>query len=296
MKALGWRLAAGLAAAVGILAGVEIAAPYVLDPTPLLLGEGAQAREREEVRRELGFDRPWWQRVSAGFTTLLHPAEARSLWHRAPVAELVATRWQPTFLVLATALLTSLASGGIAAAASARVRGIRFFVHQLWTLLLAFPLFVAASILATSTAAFVEGRMHRAAVGGLLVGAYGGLWYGRVLAARIQAESRTTYALVERALGVASRRITLRRVRPLLFTALGVFELQLAWLLTGGTIVVEYSFHLEGMGALLLDSALRGDLPVLRLVLSGTLIVYLIVFNLAMEARRALDPRLKDRA
>jgi peptide/nickel transport system permease protein len=290
IRTLGRRLASGVLA-IGLMVGLlEAVGPLVVDPAVLILGDASQAADLTAARRLLGLDRPWYQRVARGMSALFHPTREDSFWFRTPVAQLVARRWRVTTQVLMFAVATSLCLGALVTAAAALYPPVGV-VASSWTFLLVFPLFVSASFLAAFFASSLRDAGEAAALGGALLGLYGGLWYARVILEVLRDEAQSLYFWMEKVLGIRGPRSVRRRFRLCAFHALGVFELQMALLLTGGTVVVEYAFHIEGLGLLLLESARRSDLPVLRFLVAWASVCYLAVSLVVFGLRRRLDPR-----
>jgi ABC-type dipeptide/oligopeptide/nickel transport system permease component len=121
-----------------------------------------------------------------------------------------------------------------------------------------------------------------------------GALLARILRQSLLETAASPYVLAARAKGLPGRRVLFHHVlRNGLLSPITLLGLQLAWLM-GGTVVVENVFALPGLGALLVQSILNRDYP---LVQQATLLFAGIVAGVNLLADLAyplLDPRLRD--
>ncbi|MEZ4507829.1 MAG: ABC transporter permease [Thermomicrobiales bacterium] len=101
------------------------------------------------------------------------------------------------------------------------------------------------------------------------------------------------YMVTARAKGLSPRSIVFKHaLRNALIPIVTVAALQFGFLLVG-TVLVEYTFGIGGLGSLLVDSVQRRDYPVVQ----GTTVfiaIAFIVLNLAVDILYAIiDPRIK---
>ena len=73
------------------------------DPVDVILGESAQAADREAMRVALGLDRPWSERLLDYYAGLLHGDLGDSLVRRTPVTDLILERLPATLMLAAAA-------------------------------------------------------------------------------------------------------------------------------------------------------------------------------------------------
>jgi peptide/nickel transport system permease protein len=86
--------------------------------------------------------------------------------------------------------------------------------------------------------------------------------------------------------------LTRHVLRNALIPTIVVLGLNIGWLI-GNTLVVEKIFAIQGVGALLIDSILSRDFPVVQ-GLALVIAALVIAVNLLTDvARSALDPRLR---
>ena len=285
------RLWTGLVTALAIVALVDLAGPYVLDPSVLLMGDAGGGDELGRVRASLGLDQPWWTRIAHGLGALVGLVEANSYRFGTPVSDLISERWQDTVQIMAWALGTAILGGVLVGAASARWRWVRVGVLRVWSSLLVLPAFVAAGW-AASQPAVLNWGVPREILAGVLLGLYGGIWFAQTIQASAASERQSWHVKALRSFGMP--RMTMLRAisRGVLHQALGTLDLFAAVLLTGGTVVVEFAFHIEGLGLLLLDSLLVMDIPVVRALLAMALVGYLLVSTAILLLRGLIDPRV----
>jgi peptide/nickel transport system permease protein len=101
------------------------------------------------------------------------------------------------------------------------------------------------------------------------------------------------YARYARAKGVSSRGVLIRHALRIALTPLVTLSAVDVGLLLGGAPVVEHIFHLDGMGAATVASAIAFDLP----MIAGIVLVtgfFVIVANLVADVLYAVvDPRVR---
>ncbi len=285
------RLWTGLVMALAIVALVDLAGPYVLDPSVLLMGDAGSGGELQRVRASLGLDQPWWMRIAHGLGALFGFVEANSYRFGIPVSELIGERWQATVLIMVWALVTAILGGVVVGVASARWYWVRAGVLRAWSALLVLPAFVAAGW-AASQPSVLNWGVPGEVLGGGLLGLYGGIWVAQSIQASVASERQSWHVKALQSLGMPRATLARAITRGVLHQALGTLDLFAAVLLTGGTVVVEFAFHIEGLGLLLLDSLLVMDIPVVRALLAMALAGYLLVSTAILLLRGLIDPRI----
>jgi peptide/nickel transport system permease protein len=295
-----------------LLVGVAVFALMRLipgDPAQLMLGDAADAKQVELLRRQMGLDQPiatqflhWLSQVAVGDL-------GRSITNNLPVLPLIWERFQVSaaivLVAVAAAALVAIPAGLIAA--WKQNRPLDVFIVAGATLMLSIPSFWLGLVLL-----LVFGLN----LGWLPVVGYVPLsesvWQGLtflvlpivtlalieigVLTRMSRASAievlRLEYVSHARAKGVPEWRVLWRHVLPNAFApTLTLIGLVLGHLL-GGIAVLETVFTLPGLGRLLVDSIFARDYPVVQGVLLFTAVVY-VVINLVVDLCYPLfDPRV----
>lgn len=263
----------------------------------------------DELRHELGLDRPWYVQYFVWLGGVLHGDLGQAITVPGAVSDLIAERLplSLTLAVLATlfGVLMGVPAGVLAAtrwrtASDHVVRGSSF-------VLLATPPFVLGTVLilinSLTTRLPLVGYTGAAddpvqAFGVLLLPA---LLIGLVLAAIIARYTRGAlldtlgqdFVRTARAKGASSRRLVGRHaLRNALIPVTTVVGIELASLV-GGTVVIEAVFALPGMGSLLLTGIRSSDYPIIQATVLLIGAVY-VVINLVVDLLYPLiDPRVR---
>ena len=122
------RLLASLFDTAVVLLGVSTLVFLLLvlvpgDPVDVMLGESAQAADREAMRAALGLDRPLFERWLMFHGDLVRGDLGQSLVRRQPVAQLIGERLTATLQLAAAAFLLVLVTALPLGIVAARYRG-----------------------------------------------------------------------------------------------------------------------------------------------------------------------------
>ncbi len=300
------------------------------DPAEILAGEHASAEVVEELRRDLGLDRPWSEQYVRWIGGLLRGDLGRSAKTHEPVSEEIRRYFPATVELASAALLLSTLIGlplGIVAArrpggwvdsastaaASVGVSMPVFWLGLLlmWWLAVRFPLFpVSGRGPATLAVPFQTGFLW---IDALLAGDRGAAWdtlrhlalpalvlstVPLAVIARITRSSLVDvlgrdYIRTARSKGASERRVLVRHaLRNGVLPTLTVIGLQFGMLL-GGAIITETIFAWPGIGRWILLAVEGRDAAVLQ---AGVLLIALsfALVNLVTDVLyAALDPRIK---
>jgi len=289
LRLAGMRFFAIAFAGVALVILLELIGPRVIDPTVFLLGSASSAGEPERLRELLGLDLPPLNRIGTIAMSLSDWLNARTYREGIPVGEVISARFLPTLMIVFWALGTALVAGipvGILAALYMPAATLL----AAWKTLQVMPVLVVASW-AASGEGFASSITSPTVLGGVLLGLYGGLWYAAVIQRSLREELSGWRTRALYGMGFNRRDATLRALPGVGQRALGVFDMQIAFLVTGGSVVVEYAFHVEGLGLLLLDSLLVMDLPLVRVYVLGMALSYAVFSAGILLARVILDPR-----
>lgn len=280
------------------------------DVASRILGRDATPETLQQLRTQLGLDRPAPVRYLAWLGGLVTGDMGQSLASSRPVSEILAPRIFNTVLLSAYAFLIYLPLTVIPAIFQAlhRDRAVDHGFSVITLVLLSVPDFLLATILLLS---FVILIPLLPAIS--LVDASSSGWeYFRAmtLPALTLAIVMTVYAvrmlrdnLIEvldsdyirmaELKGLSRRWVLLRHALPnALVPTLNVTALNLAYLV-GGVVVVEKVFSYPGFGSLLVDSLQLRDLPVVEATVMIAALVYVGANLIADVAAILLNPRLR---
>ena len=272
------------------------------DPTTLLVEPGASRADIDDLRAQLGLDRPVWVQYGSFMSNLLRGDFGKSFYYRTPVMELYLSRLPNSLLLAAAAMTFSLLIGipcGILAAV--RLNGFWDRTGKVVALLgLSMPQFWVGLLLILFFSVYL-GWFPSSGSGTplhVIMPAFALGWYFAA------AHMRMTRSSMLEVLG--SEYIKLARLKGLpeaLVIAKHAFKNALIPVLTlaginlvvmvNTTIVVETVFAWPGVGRLLFEGITFRDFPVVQatVILGGTLI---IIVNLIIDVLYAwIDPRIR---
>lgn len=280
------------------------------DPASSVLGENASKSAVQQVRQDLGLNRPIVVRYASWLGGALHGNFGRSFIDRRPVSQQIKQRLPVTLeLTLAAMLLATLVAVPLGVIAGLRwgtsldrvitaisVAGIavpNFFLAVLLVLVFGIklkwlPVLGWASLARSpgSNFRFILLPMLTLAVAPMAV-------IARMVRASIAETVRTDYVRTARAKGLSELVVIVRHaLRNSLIATITIIGLQTGVLL-GGSIIIESLFGLPGLGLLSLHATSQHDYPVLQAVVlvmaSGVLIA-----NLLVDVSYVfLDPRIR---
>lgn len=271
------------------------------DPIEVMLGETASSADKEELRRDLGLDRPLIVQYGAFLTDLASGDLERSLYERSSVGELIAARLPATLELTLTAM-------GVA-------------------LMISFPLAIAAaikkdtwidraallfSLVGLSLPNFWLGPLLMIVVaiqlGWAPVSGHGGLSHlllpsftlalgmaailTRILRASLLQIINETYIQGARAKGLSEKTVWLKHtLRNALLSVITIMSLQFGSLLAG-SIITETIFSWPGIGRLTVQAIQTRDYPLVQGCVLVIAVSYLLVNFLTDVIYRVIDPRI----
>ena len=282
------------------------------DPIDAMMAESVDAGVREELRRQLGLDRPIHVQYLRWMGGVLRGDLGRSIRNNEPVIESVGRRLRPSLelalLAMLIALVVAFPLGMLSAARRNTMvdgAGTTFALfgicmpNFLIALLLIFLFGVTLRWLPVS--GYTDPLDDP--VNGLRSLALPAVTLGLALAAVITRTLRSSllealsedYVRTARAKGLGERRILSRHaLKNGLIPVVTVLGLQLGGLI-GGAVVTEYVFALPGVGRLVVDAVFARDYPMVQ----GVVLLIAIGFiasNLLVDVVYGwLDPRIRYR-
>jgi peptide/nickel transport system permease protein len=302
-------LARRLLASLGILLGVSVitfglAFMVPADPVAMIAGRTSTPAVREQIRRQLGLDRPLPEQYARYLLRLLQGDMGKSYARKSDVAPLIASRLPPTLLLMLGAILAELMIGLPAGVFAATRRG-RFGDKLAMTL----------SFVTVSTPQFVLGLTLLyvfAYLGGWLpLGGYGTLshlilpaltlglawggWYSRMTRSSMIEVLRQDYIRTARAKGMPEWRVTLvHGFRNAVLPIIAMVGLDIG-IFMSGVVVVENVFGWPGIGQLMWQAIQSLDLPII-IGITTIAAVFIVLGNLIADLLAPLiDPRIRLR-
>lgn len=279
------------------------------DPVVVMLGFEYNPEVVEEMRRELGFDKPPPIQYLDWITGVLQGDLGRSYFLRREVTDLLLARF-PTTLMLAcaslvVALLIALPAGVIAAVNKGRavdhlcrlaaLAGVS--MPNFWLGLLLIMLF-AVNLGWLPVGGFVSPQTDPVATLGHLIlpaitiGTAYAATIARMLRASMVDVLRRDYVLVARAMGLRPRVIVWRDAfRNALIPTVTVAGFAFGYMLAG-TIITEVIFNIPGVGRMLYESILARDYPLVQGIVLFNVALFVVANFLVDVLYTLLDPRI----
>ncbi len=299
---------------VPILLGISVLVFMLIhlipgDPARTLLGPRAPEAAVQALDQKWGLDQPLLVQFGRFLGGILHGDLGDSLTYQESATALMAERIEPTlWLLVASALLTVLITVPVATLAAARPDRLADHAVRLVPLLgLGMPTFWVAImlilLLALTTHVFPVGGFGRDFVGHLRSIFLPALTIAiaispitiRSLRASMLEVLGSDYVVSARAKGLTERRVLVAHVlRNAMIPTVTVLGLNIGWLV-GNTLIVEKVFALPGIGALMIDSILSRDFPVVQAIALVFAILVVLVSTTTDLARSLLDPRVRLR-
>ena len=272
--------------------------------------EGATQTQVEEMRQELGLDRPFLIRLLAWYTQILRGDLGESLVYRGtPVADLIAERWPVTFgmtvIAMIVAVVLGISVGVLTALHQGRPTDLMltalavFFVSMphFWLGLFMIVLFgvklrwlpIGGYVpLAESPIEFFRHMILPCTVLGLV---YAGM-IARMTRTCVLEVLNLDYVQTARAKGLRQRTVIMRHaLRNALIPLSTVIGLSVGAML-GGAVITETVFNIRGLGRLIVDGILYRDYPVVQGGLLVVTVGYLITTLVVDLAYSRLDPQI----
>jgi peptide/nickel transport system permease protein len=291
---------------------------YVGDPVPSMLGQEATPQQREQLRADLGLDKPFPVQFAIFVGNALRGEFGLSLRQGRKVSSLIAERFPATFELACGAAVLALIFG-IPMGVYAALRRGNFMAQALMTFSLlgvSLPTFLIGILLILLFAVTLKvlpsfGRGETVAIGawstGLLT-ADG--WKHLVLPAvtlcvfqltlimrLVRAEMlevlRTDYIKFARARGLQNSSVYFgHALKNTLIPVLTIMGLQLGGLIAFA-IITETVFQWPGMGLLFIQAVQFADIPVMAAYLCLIALIF-VVINLVVDMLYfVVDPRLR---
>jgi peptide/nickel transport system permease protein len=272
------------------------------DPVRMIAGRNATPTVVENIRHQLGLDRPIPVQYASYLTRLAQGDLGRSYMQRTDVSTLIASRLPATLLLMAGAIFFELLIGLSAGIWAATRRGrfsdkavmVASFVgvsapHFLLGLLL---LYVFANLLGLFPLGGY-GTWRHLVLPALTLGIAGGGWYGRVMRSSMVDVLRQDYIRTARAKGLKERKVVLvHALRNAILPIVAMIGLDIG-IFMSGAVVVESVYGWPGIGQLAWQAIQVIDIPIIMGV-TLTAAVAIVIGNLLADlVTPFIDPRVR---
>lgn len=300
-RLLCWRLFQVLPTLLGVVSLVFFLLHMVPgDPVEALLGETAQAADREAMRAALHLDEPLWQQYSYYMWNLLQGDWGRSIIDGRDVLGLMMERLPATASLAAASLMLAvmlaLPLGYIAARHAGKGKDMAAMGFSLFGV--SIPNFWLGPMLMLLFSVGL-GWLPVSGIGGVEHMVLPAITLGTALAAILSRMARSSWLEVmssdalrtARAMGVSERKLWWwHGARLAAIPVLTMFALQLGAVL-GGAVITETVFDWPGLGLLTIEAIQRRDYPLVQGCVLLIALFYVLANVLADVLNMWLDPR-----
>ncbi len=247
------------------------------DPARMMAGQDADAETIENLRRELGLDRPLLAQYVTYMGKVFRGDLGMSLKSKLPVFDEIALRYPPTMILavagMAWSVLFGVFLGAVAAIYSGKwqdytamivsVSGIS--IPQFWLGLLLIQLF--SVYLGWLPVTGYTGKLSELILPSITLGATVAAIMARFTLSAFLDVLDEEYISTARAKGVSEQLVMWKHAfRNALIPVVTMIGLQFGFLL-GGSVVVEMVFAWPGMGRFMIEAVAVRDYPVLQALL-----------------------------
>jgi peptide/nickel transport system permease protein len=272
------------------------------DPVRMIAGRSASPATVENIRHQLGLDRPVPEQYVRYVTRLVHGDLGRSYMQKTQVSTLIASRLPATLLLMAGAIFFELLIGLTAGIWAATRRG--HFSDQA-VMVASFvgvsaPQFLVGLLLLYVFANLLDlfplggyGDLHHLILPALTLGIGGGGWYSRVMRSSMADVLRQDYIRTARAKGLKERKVVLvHGLRNAILPVVAMVGLDIG-IFMSGAVVVESVYGWPGIGQLAWQAIQVIDIPIIMGV-TLTAAVAIVLGNLLADlVTPFIDPRVR---
>ena len=296
-----------LLSTIPVLIGISLLLFFMLrllpgDPAQVLAGQMATPQEIENIRRQLGLDRPIYEQYATYLSRLVRFDLGRSARTQNPVTEEIWARL-PNTLLLAVVAITLACLLGIPAGIISAVRPYSWIDYLVTTSALfgmSMPVFwlglmlvVVFSVILKWLPAGGTGSWQHVILPSVTLAAFVVAFISRMTRSAMLETLAQDYTTTARSKGLKERVVVIKHaLKNAMIPIITVVGLQFG-LLLGGAVLTETVFAWPGLGRLIVDSILARDYPVIQ----GAILIFgllYIMVNLVVDLIYALvDPRIR---
>ncbi len=279
---------------------------YVLpaDPVRQIAGRSATAETVENIREQLGLDKPFIVQYGRYLAGLVQGDMGRSYLQKTEVAELVWSRLPATLLLMLGAIVCELVLGLTMGIVAALWRGKAVDQALMITsfVTVSAPQFVVSLLLLYVFAVQLGwfpiggyGTFAHLVLPAVTLGILGSGWYSRMMRSSMIDVLRADYIRTARAKGLTRGRIVLRHALPnAILPVIAMIGIDIG-IFMGGIVVVESVFGWPGIGQLAWQAIQRVDIPIIMGVTLVSAFAIVLGNLLADLIAPLIDPRIKLR-
>ena len=280
------------------------------DPAAVLAGDNGTPQQIEEIREQLGLNKPILTQLAIWAGKLLQGDLGESFYFKKPVTQLILFRVEPTLsLAAVTLIITILIAVPLGVVAAYRHGSwIDRFVMGFSVMGFSVPVFVMGYLLiyifAIELKLFpVQGYksiadgfapwLHRLLLPGVTLSVIYIALIARITRASMLEVLDEEYIRTARSKGVKERVVLLSHaLRNAAVPIVTVIGIGIA-LLIGGVVVTESVYNIPGLGRLTVDAVLGRDYPTIQAVILVFSFVYVFINLLVDLIYCLLDPRIR---
>ena len=272
------------------------------DPVEMMLGETANAVDKQALRRELGLDQPLWIQYSAFVRGLARGDLGESLQRRTPVMDLLLSRFPATLQLTLAAILVALVLA-FPLGLSAAIKQGSWIDHgaRLFSLFgLAVPNFWLGPLLVIFFSIEMgwlpvsgRGNLSHLILPAITLGTGMAAIVTRMLRSSLLNALGQDYIQTARAKGISEAVIWFKHgLRNALLSVVTVVGLQFGALLAG-SVITETIFTWPGIGRLTIQAIQTRDYPLIQGCVLFIAVCYLLVNLVTDLLYAAVDPRIR---
>jgi peptide/nickel transport system permease protein len=278
------------------------------DPVTVLLGgHDVTPQQVQAVRDQYHLDDPFVTQYVTWMSDVLHGDFGESIGAQAPVSEIVGPRILPTLQLAAYAwvLVVVLGVGGGILAAVNQGTGVDRFVTGSTLVASSIAPYVSGIALIVIFAASLQwfpvfglgagfaSRLYHLTLPAIALAISLSAFVGRITRAGMIDSLRSEYVDTARSRGMDSRTIVMKHaLRSALVPIVTVVGLATGYLITG-TVVVEYTFGIPGLGSELLSAIEEKDFAVVQAIALLFTFAFIVVNFIADILYVIIDPRVR---
>ncbi len=290
------------------------------DPAYIIGGDEASPEQIEEIRKHLGFDKPYHIQLGRWFLRFLRGDLGTSVFSQIEITELIQSRIQPTVSLGIQVILFSSLLGislGMLAAWKAGARldrvlmmfavfgfatpGFWLAFILIWGLAVNlnwFPVIGYSPVDISGPRAFAStlpSHLHSMFLPVFVNSILSAAFISRITRSAMLEVLREDYIRTARAKGLGEFLVFFRHAfRPSAIPVITVIGASLAGLATG-FVITERIFAIPGLGRMLVDAISRRDYPIIQALLMLAATTFIVVNLLVDIAYAYIDPRVRYR-
>ena len=272
------------------------------DPVEIMMGEQAQAADKEALRHELRLDQPVAEQYRVFLSGLVRGELGRSIHSREAVTEIILKRFPATFiLTLAAMMVALLIAIPIGILSATKQYSLMDNASMLFALIgISMPNFWLGPLLILFFSIRL-GWLPVSGIGGVQHLILPAVTLGMGMSAILTRMTRSSilevireqYIVTARAKGLAERVVLFKHaLKNALIPVITIIGLQFGALLSG-SIITETIFSWPGIGRLLIQAINQRDYPVVQGTVLFISLCYVLVNLLTDLLYGAADPRIR---